>query len=151
MPNILVHIPMGSFPGDARAELVRRINEAAIDAERISGDPRKRALCWVLIEEVESGGWTCGGADVISRLLPCIAMIYLPSGVLDDDSRASYVAAIHQAFEQSRPSSDQRPLATSVVLHEVTDGNWGGNGNIWRLPQFAQAAGFAHLQHLVPE
>lgn len=148
MPNILVHIPKGSFPGEVRSELVRRINEAAAGAEQIPQDARKRMLCWVLIEEVDAGAWTCGGADLIAQVLPCVAMVHLPGGVLDDASRAAYVQAIHAAFEQSMSAEDRRQLATSVMLHEVADGTWGANGAIWRLPQFAKAAGFLHLQHL---
>lgn len=149
MPNILVHIPKGSFAGTARAALVRGINDAAARAEQIPAQPRQRMLCWVLVDEVDAGAWTCGGVDVTAQLLPCLARVYLPEGVLDDASRALYVQALHDAFRQSLPADDRRQLASSVVLHEVADGSWGANGAIWRLPQFAQAAGFAHLQHLV--
>ena len=149
MPNILIHIPKGSFSGAARATLVRRINDAAASAEQIPAEPRKRMLCWVLIDEVDSGAWTCGGVDVTSQLLPCVAMVYVPAGVLDDVSRGNYVQALHEAFKQSLPLEDKRQVASSVCLHEVADGTWGANGIIWRLPQFAKAAGFVHLQHLV--
>lgn len=149
MPNILIHIPKGSFPGEGRTTLTRKINAAAACAEQISAEPRKRMLCWVLINEVDSGAWTCGGADVTSQLLPCLAMVYVPAGVLDDASRTQYVKELHEAFKQSHPFDDERQVASSVVLHEVPDGTWGANGVIWKLPQFANAAGFAHLQHLV--
>ncbi len=149
MPTILIHVPEGSFPGDARASLVRRINEAAAHAEQIPDEPRKRALCWVLVREVATSDWTCGGADVGSQMLPCVAMIYLPVGVLDSASRANCVRLMHEAFKQSMPADDQRHLATSVILHEVEDGTWGVNGEVWTLPGFAKAAGYEHLQHLV--
>lgn len=151
MPNILVRIPKDSYPGEARAALVRGINDAAALAEQIPAEPRKRMLCWVLIEEVAPGAWTCGSADVTAQLLPCVALVYLPAGVLDDAARALYVQALHQAFQRSMPPQDTRRLASSVVLHEVADGTWGVNGAIWRLPQFAEAAGFGHLQHLKNE
>lgn len=149
MPNIIVRIPKGSFPGEARSALVRRINDAAAKAEQIPAEPRKRALIWVTIEEVDAGGWTCGGSDLTSRMLPCMAMVHAPAGVLDEASRATYVQAIHDAFKQAQPEQDERQLATSIVLHDVADGTWGVNGAIWRLPQVAAAAGFLHLQHLV--
>ncbi len=38
---------------------------------------------------------------------------------------------------------------TSVMIGDVPDGAWGANGQIWRLPDFAKAAGYKHLQHLV--
>lgn len=149
MPTILIHVPEGSFSGDARVSLIRRVNDAAAHAEQIPDEPRKRALCWVLIREVPVSSWTCGGADVGSQMLPCMAMIYLPVGVLDKVSRADYVRLMHEAFKQSMPVDEARHLATSVVLHEVDDGSWGVNGAIWTLPSFAHAAGFAHLRHLV--
>lgn len=83
------------------------------------------------------------------QVLPCLAMVHLPAGVLDDGSRARYVQDLHEAFKQSQPLDDPRQIISSVVLHEVPDGTWGANGEIWRLPQFARAAGFGHLQHLV--
>ncbi len=78
MPHIIVRIPKDSYPGEARAALVRGINEAAALAEQIPADPRKRMLCWVLIDEAASGAWTCGGADLSAQLLPCVAWVYLP-------------------------------------------------------------------------
>ena len=86
--------------------------------------------------------------DVTPQWLPCVVMVYLPSGVLDDAARARYVHLMHDAFKQSLPGDDKRQLATSVVLHEVADGAWGASGVIWKLPDFARAAGFQHLQHL---
>ena len=68
MPNIHIRIPKGSYPGAARADLVRRINDAAANAEQIPAEPRKRMLCWVLIDEVAHGAWTCGGTDMTAQL-----------------------------------------------------------------------------------
>jgi phenylpyruvate tautomerase PptA (4-oxalocrotonate tautomerase family) len=149
MPNILVKIPKGSFFAEHRTALLHKLHDAAATAEQIPDDPKKRAVCWVVIDEVEPGSWTCGAADMMAQVLPCIAMIYIPAGVLDGASRASYVNLIHEAFQQALPSTEKRHLATSVVLHDVADGAWGVNGAIWRLPNMAKAAGYAHLQTLV--
>ncbi|MCC9005666.1 hypothetical protein [Pseudomonas putida] len=37
---------------------------------------------------------------------------------------------------------------TAIILDEVSDGSWGANGVIWHLADFAQAAGYRHLQGL---
>lgn len=148
MPNILVKIPKDAFPTEHRAILVQKLNDAAAAAEQIPDDPRKRSMCWVLIDEVAPGAWTCGAIDMSVRLLPCLAVIYVPAGVLDDASQAMYVDLIHAAFKQSLPATEKRQLVTSVILHHVVDGTWGVNDTIWRLPDFAQAAGYAHLQKL---
>ena len=149
MPTILVKIPHGSFPGESRGALVRKINEAAAAAEQMPDEPRARRLCWVLVDELAAGAWTCGGADVSAQLLPCTALACVPAGVLDDAARAAFVSGMHAAFEEALPSDDGRRLSTSVVIHEVADGAWGVGGGVWRLPDFARAAGYAHLQHLV--
>ena len=149
MPNILVKIPKAAFPGDARAKLLRHITDAAATAEQIPADPRKRFTSWVVIDETEAGMWTCGGIDMSLQVLPCIAMVYVPGGVLDEPSRAQYVKLMHDAFKQSLPADDKRQLVTSVILHDVADGTWGANGAVWKLPDLAKANGYAHLQHLV--
>jgi len=150
MPNILVKIPKGAFPTEHRTALVQKLNDAAAAAEQIPEDPRKRSMCWVILDEVEPGSLSCGAIDMSARLLTCLAVIYVPAGVLDGASQAMYVDLVHAAFKQSLPATEKRQLATSVILQNVADGSWGANGAIWRLPDFAQAAGFAHLQALLP-
>ena len=149
MPNIVLKVPSGSFSPDARSALVQKVNEAAAAAERIPAAPRKRSLCWVVVEEVAQGLWTCGTADITAQVLPCIAIVYVPAGVLDATARSRYVQAVHGAFKDAALLDDRRALATSVILQEVDDGAWGVNGAIWTLPTFARVAGFEHLQHLV--
>ncbi|WP_096721581.1 tautomerase family protein [Paraburkholderia acidicola] len=147
MPNIFVKIPRGSFAGSSRAALAAGISDAAASAEQIPADPAKRFLCWVLIEEVEAGNWSCGGIDVTAQFLPCVALVYVPAGVLDDAARSRYVELVHTAFRQSLPADETRRLETSVVLHDVADGAWGASGVVWTFADFARAAGYAHLQH----
>lgn len=150
MPNIVVKIPHGAFPGEHRVDLVRRINAAAAAAEQLPNDPRKRVLCWVVVEEAALGGFTCGGGDLTQQLLPCMVQVYVPEGVLDAASRSQYVRHIHAALKGAMPAGDARQLASSVLLIDVPEGTWGGNGAIWSLADMAAAAGYTHLQHLVP-
>ncbi|MGJ7525650.1 tautomerase [Variovorax sp. GB1P17] len=149
MPHIVLKIPQDSFPGDSRATLVQKIREAASAAEQIPADPAKQFLCWVLIEEISAGNWTCGGADVTAKFLPCAATVQLPAGVLDEASRAQFIQLTHAAFKAAMPANDKRQLLSSVILHDVPNGTWGVGGAVWKLPDFARAAGYAHLQHLV--
>ncbi len=149
MPNILIKIPQGAFSIEQRKALAQRINEAASSAEQMPPDAKKRFVNWITIDEVAQGMFTCGGVDMGNQVLACIAMVYLPTGVLDGASRTSYVAAVHTAFAALMATDDKRQLATSVVLHEIPEGQWGANGHLWRLPDFAKAAGYAHLQSLV--
>lgn len=149
MPNIFVKVPKGVFIGEAKSRFVEGLNRAAAKAERIPDEPRHRALCWVIVEEVEAGNWTCGGRDVLASVIPIFIMVHVPAGVLDAVSRALYVKQIDFAFRDALPPEEKRKIATSVILNDVADGTWGPGGDIWHLPTFAARAGFEHLQHLV--
>ncbi|CAJ0810497.1 tautomerase family protein [Ralstonia flaminis] len=148
MPNILVKIPADTFDRTARASLARRINEAAAQAEQIPDDPRRRFSTWVVIEEVAAAMWTCGGMDLPAQIVPCMAIVFVPAGVLDADARALFVRLMHDAFAQALPADAGRRVITSVMLYDVADGTWGVNGALWTLPDFASASGYTHLQHL---
>jgi phenylpyruvate tautomerase PptA (4-oxalocrotonate tautomerase family) len=149
MPNILIKVPAGTFSVDQRKALAQKINEVAATAEQMPQDAKKRFVNWITIDEVAQDMFTCAGADMTQHVVPCIVMVYLPAGVLDGATRASYVAAVHAAFSGLAAANETRQLATSVILHEIPDGQWGANGNLWRLPDFAKAAGYAHLQSLI--
>lgn len=150
MPTIFVKIPRNAFPPASRALLMQKITDAAAAAEQLGPGARQRFLCWVSIDEVEPGNLACGGSDATAQALPCIAWVCVPEGVLlDPASRQLYVQGLHAAFQQSLPEHERRPVMSSVMLHDVPEGTWGGNGRLWTLPELARAAGFAHLQHLV--
>jgi phenylpyruvate tautomerase PptA (4-oxalocrotonate tautomerase family) len=146
MPNILVKIPQGAFPPEQRAALMRKITEAASTVEQIPDHPKHRFTCWVAIDEVASSNWTCGGIDVSMQMLPCIAIAFVPAGVLDAAARKQYVELMHAAFKEALPGTEQRQLVSSIIVQDVADGTWGANGMLWHLPDFAKAAGYAHRQ-----
>lgn len=148
MPNIIVKVPEGVFDDAARAALGKGIHAAAKAVEGWGDDPRQEILTWVLIEEVKQGCLLAGGADQTSLMIPVIVFLYLPAGVIDEAGRAEAVRRIHQAVMAAKPADDGRRVATSIMVRDVADGTWGANGEIWRLPDFARAAGYRHLQHL---
>ncbi len=148
MPNIIIKVPSGVFTAEQRKALAKKVNGVAAAIEQMPNQPKQLFLNWIAIDESAPDMFTCGGFDVTTQVLPCIVMIYLPAGILDAASRARYVSEIHAALLGSISTDDKRQLASSVILHEITDGQWGANGNLWRLPNFAKAAGYAHLQHL---
>lgn len=149
MPNIIVKIPEGVFDAAARATLATGIHAAAKSVERWGDDPRQEFLTWIVLEEVKAGYLFAGGHDPLSRAIPVIVLVYPPAGVIDDAGRADLVRRIHAAVAATKPTGDHRLVMTSVIIREVADGTWGASGTLWRLPDFARAAGYAHLTHLV--
>ncbi len=146
MPNLLIRIPHGAFPGAARDVLFRTVTNVASDVEQVGNDPRNQAAIWVAIEELPRGAIRAGGADISQRVLQCLVQAYVPAGVLDGASRAAYVARLSAAFQGAMPAGDARHVALSTLLLEMPEGQWGAGDRIWRLPDVASAAGFRHLQ-----
>ena len=150
MPSIIVKVPQGVFDAPARARLAQGLTTAAKAAEQGGDDPRHALVTWVLIDEVAPGGLFAGGADPLDRMIPVVVLFHYPQGVLDEAARNLAVRLIHEAAAAAKPATDPRPVMTSTILTEVAAGTWGATGVLWRLPDFARAAGFKHLQHLVP-
>lgn len=148
MPNILIKAPAGIFDAGARGKLIGALNRLAAEVEQLPDDPKKQFLCWITIDEIAQGNMTCGGSDVTARYIPVLMTIHVPAGVVDDAARARYVEGAHQALVSALPL-EKRRILSSCIFSEVPDGTWGVNGTSWRLADFADAAGFQHLQHLI--
>lgn len=145
MPNILIKVPTGAFNQPQRQQLLRSVSDVAMLNEHMGDAPQQRALCWVLIEEIQADEWLCGGVALHVRAVPCIVIVKVPAGVLDAPMRQRYVRELHCAIQSSLATEDQRQLLTSIQIQEVVDGTWGANGDIWHLADFIRAAGYGHL------
>ena len=148
MPYITVKVPADVLGEAAKAALANGICAAAAECEQVPDDPRMRALCVVTIEEVGAGSRTFGGRDLSHMLVSFDAVVNIPKGVLDDRSRARFVELLHQAAIDALPG-EKRRITTSFIINEIEDGMWGASGSVWKLPDFAAASGYRHLQHLV--
>ena len=150
MPNIIIKAPQGVFSADTRSALARAVTAVAKTVEQGGDDPRHALLTWVSFEEFAPDAFYVGGAaDPLERLIPIVLVFHYPQGVLDEAARAEAARLLQEVFAEAKASDDPRPVMTSVIMTEVPDGTWGGNGMLWRLPDLARAAGFKHLQHLV--
>ena len=149
MPNLLIKIPHGSYPGAARQALFNAVNATANDVEQVGDTPQNRAVTGVVIEELPPGAIQSNAIDISDSALLCIVQAYIPAGVLDGASRAAYVARMSAAFKGAMPNGDTRRVIVSLLLLEMPEGQWGAGDVIWRLPDVTAAAGFKHLQSLV--
>lgn len=148
MPYITVKVPAGVLGDETKSVLVKGICAAAAECEQVPDDPKMRALCVVTIEENVTGNLTFGGRDLSQMLVSVDAAANIPKGILDDRSRARFVELLHQAVIDALPG-EQRQITSSFIINEIEDGKWGVSGSLWKLPDFAAASGYRHLQHLV--
>ncbi|MBI5255931.1 MAG: tautomerase [Burkholderiales bacterium] len=149
MPNILVKVPHGAFPGAAREALFDAITRVANEVEQVGDTPQQQSVTLTVIEELPPGAIRSAARDVSERVLLCIVQAYIPAGVLDGASRAAYVARLSAAFQGAMPAGDARRVLLSTLLLEMPEGQWGAGDVIWRLPDVSAAAGFKHLRSVV--
>ena len=146
MPYIIIKAPEGVFD---TAELGRSATAVAKTVEQGGDEPRHATLTWVQIETFKPGAFFAGAADPLGQVIPVVVLFHYPDGVLDQTARTDAARLFQDAFTAARPAGDPRPVRTSVIMTAVPEGTWGGNGQLWSLPDLAKAAGFKHLQHLV--
>ncbi len=148
MPLITIKAPAGVLNAESKAALSRKLVAAAVACEQIPDDPKKRALCMVMIEEAIAGNWTFGGNGLSHMLVSFVATVNIAKGVLSEQSRARFADLAHKAVIDALPG-EKRQITTSFIINEIEDGMWGVNGSLWGLREHAGASGYAHLQHLV--
>jgi phenylpyruvate tautomerase PptA (4-oxalocrotonate tautomerase family) len=146
MPVIIVKVPAGGFDAAGCDRLGKGITAVAKQVEQIGDDPRQERTTWVMIEESETRHFFVGGNDPGSRVVPVIVLFYVPEGVIGEAGRVEAVRLIQAAVLASKSETDPRPVITSVIISEVTDGTWGVSGALWRLDDFTKAAGYKHLR-----
>jgi phenylpyruvate tautomerase PptA (4-oxalocrotonate tautomerase family) len=79
-------------------------------------------------------------------------LIKVPKDVFPAEARKVLLKRVNEvtcSVSTSITADNKRVLATSIILNDVADGTWGANGNLWQLGDFAKAAGYGHLQHLI--
>jgi phenylpyruvate tautomerase PptA (4-oxalocrotonate tautomerase family) len=149
MPNIIVKAPKGVFDAAGRAAIAAGLTQAAKQVEQIGDEPRHAMQIWIAIEEIAEGCLFAGGHDALKRIIPVFVQFYVPAGVVDGNARADAVRLVQAAIASAKPASDSRPVVTSVIVADVAEGTWGGNGALLSLRDLARAAGYKHLQHLI--
>lgn len=148
MPLMSIKAPAGVLNAESKAALSSNLVNVAVECEQIPDDPKKHALCMVMIEEGAAGNWTFGGNDLSGMLVSFVVTITIAKGVLSDASRARFAQLGHQAIVDALPG-EKRRIASSFLFNEIEDGMWGVSGTLWGLREHAAASGYKHLQHLV--
>jgi phenylpyruvate tautomerase PptA (4-oxalocrotonate tautomerase family) len=145
MPNIIVKVPKKILDSQQITSLGREITKAAHRAEGIPDDPAHHRLTWVMVEEVEASHIFVAGNEVVPKAIPIIVMFYPPQNVLDSERREIAAREVHIAILKAAPEELHQRIASSCMIFDVPEGNWGGNGEIWTLDKISAIAGYEHL------
>jgi phenylpyruvate tautomerase PptA (4-oxalocrotonate tautomerase family) len=146
MPLNHVTLSPGAVDDDGRRALVKALTHAAARAESVPETPEGLRRSIVVVHDQEPGSILFGAGPLDSQVRAVFVDFVCSAGVLDAARKDRFAAELQAAAEATTRPDDRRPMYTSVIFHEIPEGDWGREGAIRRLPEMARAAGFAHLQ-----
>lgn len=131
MPHIHVTAPQGALSTPEQNELIQRLSNAVLTAERASiEDAGAQSLVWAYYYEQPAGTIYVGGEAIENP--PFRIAINTPEGALTPATRQSLVAEIGAVVDDIVGTFDGR-LNHWAMLYEVAEGSWAGGGQIFPL------------------
>lgn len=145
MPLNHVTLTPDAVDAEGLSGLIEALTQAALRAESVPDTPAGRLRSIIVLHDQAPGTVFWGGATNDDRLRAVFVDFVCSAGVLDAARKDRFAADLQAAAVATTRPGDERPIFTSVIFHEVHEGDWGREGAIQRLPQMARAAGFGHL------
>jgi phenylpyruvate tautomerase PptA (4-oxalocrotonate tautomerase family) len=142
MPMIDLTLPRGTLSDGVRVELMETLTRTLLKWEGAKpGNKAAESIAWTFLHE-PSLVTVAGHAAQQPRYR---VVVGVPQATLDDEAKAGLVAEVtEQVLRAEKNGQDPAPEDSSrvwVIVNEITDGNWGGAGQIFRLPDILTFAG----------
>lgn len=121
MPKLIIHSPVGMFDAADRQRVAGALTALGLDCEALPPSPMVRSTVWTYFADYAEDAVFMG--DAPARLPVVTLQIYVLTGGLD-------AAGKSRLIEGATAILDRRPDGTAVapvyvVIHEVTEENWG--------------------------
>lgn len=137
MPFVEVFTPAGSVTKEQRGRISERLVAEVMKGEGAPDTDAARSLSWLVWHEPEV--WSIGGRLVGDGESPrYVVRVTVPADSLDDTKRAEIVRRVTDVLADADDKPERMfglPLASFVLLNEVSEGNWGSIGRIFRFPE----------------
>jgi phenylpyruvate tautomerase PptA (4-oxalocrotonate tautomerase family) len=145
MPMIDLTVPKGTLSERSQAELLQALTHTLLKWEGAGPDnKRAQSVAWTFLHEPELV--TVAGRPVQEPVYR--VFVGVPEGSLGDEEKQGLVAEVtEQVLRAENPHSDPTSRAARrvwVIINEIPDGNWGGQGRIFRLEDILTFAGATH-------
>jgi phenylpyruvate tautomerase PptA (4-oxalocrotonate tautomerase family) len=121
VPKIIVHAPTGAFDAEARRTIAAELTTFALDCEALPQSPFVRSTVWTYFNEY-SEGQILTGPDV-TTLEAVSVHIFVIDGGLDQCSKRKLIEGATDIFGRQLGAGDRQPVY--VVIHEISESNWG--------------------------
>lgn len=142
MPMIDLTLPSGTFSDDAKAKLMETLTRTLLKWEGAEpGNEAAESIAWTFVHEPTLV--TAAGRP--PRRPRYRVVVGVPQATLDNDTKEGLVAEVtEQVLRAEKNGQEPTPEDASrvwVIINEITDGNWGGAGRIFRLADIMAFAG----------
>lgn len=142
MPMIDLTVPRGVLSDDGKAELMNTLTRTLLKWEGAEpGNAAAESIAWTFLHEPELV--TVAGHPVTDARYRVV--VGVPQATLDDAGKAGLVAEVTDQIlraERNGATPQARDAGRVwVIVNEIPDGNWGGAGQIVRLPDILTFAG----------
>jgi phenylpyruvate tautomerase PptA (4-oxalocrotonate tautomerase family) len=140
VPVFELTYPEGALEPDARAQLLDDLTTALLRAERAPETQFFRDITWSYVHELPAGSVLAAGRPVDQR--PTFKLdVTTPEGALSDRRRAELVGAATKLISEAAGiAKDDTLQRVWVLMHEVTDGQWGAGGEVIRFEKLRELA-----------
>jgi phenylpyruvate tautomerase PptA (4-oxalocrotonate tautomerase family) len=140
VPVFELTYPEGALEPDARAQLMDDLTTALLRAERAPETQFFRDITWSYVHELPAGAVHAAGRPVDGR--PTFKLdVTTPEGALSDRRRTELVSdATRLIREAAGIAEDDTLQRVWVLMHEVTDGQWGAGGQVIRFEKLRELA-----------
>ena len=133
MPVIDLHLPENTFDRAASQEVLGQLSRAVLVCELTRDNPDAEAINWCYLHEYPPHAARFGvGADQRPRYRIQVTTL---QGALAPDDKQTIVEDMTRIILEAEGSVYNRLNAGRVwiIFHEVTEGNWGGGGQLYTL------------------
>jgi phenylpyruvate tautomerase PptA (4-oxalocrotonate tautomerase family) len=142
MPMIDLTLPKGALSDEARKDLMESLTKTLLKWEGAKPDNQAaQSIAWTFLHEAELV--TVGGRTAEKPRYRVFAGV--PQGSIGDEEKQGLVAEVtEQVLRAESPGKEPAPEDATrvwVIVNEITDGNWGGFGRIFRLEDILAFAG----------
>jgi phenylpyruvate tautomerase PptA (4-oxalocrotonate tautomerase family) len=131
MPLIELSLPPGALAPATRDALVADLTTLVLAYEQMPDNELTRSIAWAYVDEraLYVGGRPSTGPHVRVKLT-------VPQFSLDEEVKEHLVDAVTaRVVEALGPAGDKRHVW--VLIDEVTDGNWAGDGRVFHFRDIA--------------
>jgi phenylpyruvate tautomerase PptA (4-oxalocrotonate tautomerase family) len=142
MPMIDLTMPTGALSQQAKEQLMDKLTKTLLKWEGAKpGNEAVQSIAWTFLHEAALV--TVGGQPAEKPRYRVFAGV--PQGSIGDEEKQGLVAEVtEEVLRAESPDREPTPEDATrvwVIVNEITDGNWGGFGRIFRLEDILAFAG----------